>query len=464
MVRYAQLLAGASALVGAVSGQVVKRQQGSLPVVTTNGNAFYANGERFYIRGVAYQPGGAADAADPLLNTRNLARDIENFKELGINTIRIYTIDNSANHDEAMQMLDEAGIYLALDANTPKYSLNRESAQTLHQSYNDVYLQSVFATIDQFSGYNNLLLFFSGNEVINAKNNTNAAPYIKAVTRDMRQYISAQADRQIPVGYSSADVAENIEQQAQYFACGEDEWARSDFFAFNDYSWCSPSSLQTSGWATKVETYSDYSLPMFLSEYGCITNTRTWDEVAALYSAEVTQAWSGGLAYEYTLEANGYGLVEQGSNGVTPNADFQRLKKAFAETPNPTGNGGARTQTTVPQCPPADDEWEVDTENLPVIPTKAVKYMKSGAGTGPGLEGDDSSQWMGTPSVTSPDLSDGEAVSDNAAGTGSPNTGGNNSSSSTSDEEDAENAAMAMSGSSTAVFAFALTAVVAFFA
>lgn len=62
----------------------------------------------------------------------------------------------------------------------------------------------------------NLLLFFSGNEVINARNNTNAAPYIKAVTRDMRQYISAQADRQIPVGYSSADVAENIEQQANY--------------------------------------------------------------------------------------------------------------------------------------------------------------------------------------------------------------------------------------------------------
>jgi hypothetical protein len=35
----------------------------------------------------------------------------------------------------------------------------------------------------------NLFLFFSGNEVINARNNTNAAPYIKAVTRDMKRYI-----------------------------------------------------------------------------------------------------------------------------------------------------------------------------------------------------------------------------------------------------------------------------------
>jgi hypothetical protein len=52
-----------------------------------------------------------------------------------------------------MRMLDEAGIYLALDANTPEYSLNRESLDSLHASYNDVYLQSVFATIDNFAGY-----------------------------------------------------------------------------------------------------------------------------------------------------------------------------------------------------------------------------------------------------------------------------------------------------------------------
>ena len=47
------------------------------------------------------------------------------FKKLGLNTIRVYTVDNSANHDECMNALAEAGIYLALDVNTPKYSLNR---------------------------------------------------------------------------------------------------------------------------------------------------------------------------------------------------------------------------------------------------------------------------------------------------------------------------------------------------
>lgn len=50
------------------------------------------------------------------------------FKKLGINTVRIYTIDNTADHDECMKELKDAGIYLVLDVNTPKYSINRKGA------------------------------------------------------------------------------------------------------------------------------------------------------------------------------------------------------------------------------------------------------------------------------------------------------------------------------------------------
>ncbi|CRK39993.1 hypothetical protein BN1723_018752, partial [Verticillium longisporum] len=42
---------------------------------------------------------------------------------------------------------------------------------------------------------------------------------------------------QIPVGYSAADISANVWQAADYFNCGSDD-ARSDFWAFNDYSWC----------------------------------------------------------------------------------------------------------------------------------------------------------------------------------------------------------------------------------
>lgn len=308
--------------------------------------------------------------------------------------MRIYTIDNSKNHDEGMAILDEAGIYLALDANTPKYSLNRETEATLRRSYNDVYLQSVFATIDAFADYNNLLVFFSGNEVINAVNNTNAAPFIKAVTRDMKQYISNRHARKIPVGYSAADVAEVIEQQALYFDCGTDD-ERADFFAFNDYSWCDfEDKLQTfkgAGWDKKVETYKNFPRPIFLSEHGCIEPNRQWGEVAALYSTNMTGVYSGGLAYEYTVEPNNFGIVEIVNGELTPNEDFDQLKAAYAKTKNPTGTGGARTEDgEASKCPSEDDDWVVSGTLLPAIPQRAKTYMDRGAGDGPGLEGDGS--------------------------------------------------------------------------
>ncbi|KAH7071519.1 Glucanosyltransferase-domain-containing protein [Paraphoma chrysanthemicola] len=380
------LIALCAAIAPAFANIVPRQTKGKLPAVTVKGNAFFAGDNRFYVRGVAYQPGGAADAKDPLLDLPSLRRDVENFKSLGINTIRVYTIDNSKNHDEGMKLLDDAGIYLALDANTPKYSLNRENLATLRRSYNDVYLQNVFATVDAFADYSNLLLFFSGNEVINERNNTNAAPFIKAVTRDMKQYIANRKGRVIPVGYSAADVAENIEAQALYFNCGTDD-ERSDFFAFNDYSWCDPSSFQISGWDKKVETYKDYSKPIFLSEFGCITNTRQWGEIASLYHTNMTSVYSGGLAYEYTVEPNGYGIVEINDGKIETNADFDRLKAAYAKTKNPTGNGGFKENGRASQCPSESDEWEVEGTALPALPSRAQRYMNDGAGTGPGLSG-----------------------------------------------------------------------------
>ena len=179
------------------------------------------------------------------------------FVKLGINTVRVYTIDNTANHDACMDLLAKNGIYLALDVNTPKYSLNRADPSS---SYNDVYLQNIFSTIDTFQGYSNTLLFFSGNEVVNDDSTTSAAPYVKAVTRDMRQYINNRGYRAIPVGYSAADVSSNRFEMAQFMNCGTDD-ERSDFFAFNDYSWCN-SDFQTSGWDKKVQLFGDYSIPL----------------------------------------------------------------------------------------------------------------------------------------------------------------------------------------------------------
>ena len=286
-----------------------------------------------------------------------------------------------------MNALADAGIYLILDVNTPKYSLNRADP---NPSYNAVYLQSIFATIDKFAKYTNTLAFFSGNEVINDPETSIAAPYVKAVTRDMRQYIRNRQYRTIPVGYSAADVAENRLEMAEYMNCGTDD-ERSDFFAFNDYSWCDPSSFTTSGWDQKVKNFTGYGLPIFLSEYGCNTNERKFEEVSSLYSSDMTSVYSGGLVYEYSQEPSKYGLVEISGSGVSTLSDFDALKSAFSGTSNPSGDGGYNSTGGASGCPAySSPNWNVKSNSLPAIPDGAKQYMSKGAGTGPGLNGDGS--------------------------------------------------------------------------
>lgn len=293
------------------------------------------------------------------------------------------------------------------------------------------------------------------------RNNTNAAPYIKAVTRDMKRYIGAQADRPIPVGYSAADVEENIYEQAVYFSCGDDDNARSDFFAFNDYAWCDPSDFKKSGWDKKVELYSNYSLPIFLSEFGCITNRRDWNEIEALMSEDMTAVYSGGLAYEFTIEPNGYGIVELGADGAEPNDDFDRLAAQFKANPAPTGMAGAKSadETTHLDCPAESDDWPLSTNNLPEIPEEAEELIQNGAGEAPGLDGP-GSQWATSTSATDPDLSNGVTESEDTSNSNSGSSSGNSGSSGSGSDSASDSAED--SGAVTVKAAFGSVAVAAF--
>ncbi|KAL2074091.1 hypothetical protein VTL71DRAFT_7869 [Oculimacula yallundae] len=391
----AAALAAATTVFALPSQDLVARAGGLTPI-TVKGNAFFSGTSRFYMRGVDYQPGGSSLLADPIADPVTCKRDIAQFQKLGVNTIRIYTVDNSANHDDCMAQLAAAGIYLVLDVNSPLYSLNRANP---HPSYNSVYLQNIFATIDGFANYTNTLAFFSGNEVINDDLTTPAAPYVKAVTRDMRQYIKSRGYRQIPVGYSAADVNSNRKEMAEYMNCGSDD-ERSDFFAFNDYSWCDPSSFTTSGWDQKVKNFTGYGLPIFLSEYGCNTNTRKWEEVKSLYSTDMTSVYSGGLAYEYSQEEANYGLVKISGGSVSVLPDFTALQTAFKGTANPSGDGGYNATGGASGCPAHSANWNVTTNDLPAIPSGAAAMMKSGAGKGVGLTGKGSQNAAGTSTGT----------------------------------------------------------------
>ncbi len=320
-----------------------------------------------------------------------------------------------------MNALAAAGIYLALDVNTPKYSINQASPAN---SYNAEYLQSIFATIDAFHGYSNTLLFFSGNEDINSVPTTISAPYVKAVTRDMKQYLGNRQYRPIPVGYSAADIDDNRIETAHYMNCGTND-ERSDFFAFNDYSWCDPSSYQTSTWEQKVKDFSNYSIPIFLSEYGCVKTTRKFQEVATLYGTQMTAVYSGGLVYEYSKEGTSapqdlYGLVDISGSSVSELTDFASLQSAFQSTPLPTGDGGYNANGSPSTCPSKSSTWLVTGDALPAMPAQASQYFKSGAGKGPGLAGSGSQDVGAGSSGTA------------SAGSGQPTASGTSSSSSAS--------------------------------
>ncbi|KAI1994372.1 Glycolipid anchored surface protein 4 precursor [Ophidiomyces ophidiicola] len=275
--------------------------------------------DRFQILGMDYQPGGSSgykpqSGQDPLTDADVCLRDAILLQRLGINTIRIYNVSPDFNHDKCMSIFNAAGIYLLLDVNTPEYGqhLNREDpASTYHKGY----LKHIFSVVEAFKDYPNVLGFFGANEIINEKSAKEVPAYIRAVQRDLKEYIAKHSTRKIPVGYSAADVRDILEDTWQYTSCDAGDSSNSDFFGLNSYSWCGNSSYTTSGYDKLVAMFKNTPLPVFFSEYGCNeVKPRVFSEVQAIYGKEMTEAMCGGMVYEYTMEENEYGLVLLGND------------------------------------------------------------------------------------------------------------------------------------------------------
>lgn len=281
-------------------------------------------GARFQVVGAAYQPGGESaykpeSKVDPLSDGEKCLRDAALLQRIGINTIRVYNLDPTINHDECASIFNIAGIYMALDVNSPlpNESLDRSKPW---ESYNHDYLERTFKVVEAFKNYPNTLLFFSANEVINNVNSSITAPYIRAVTRDLKQYIKKHASRPIPVGYSAADVREVLVDTWSYLQCSltgdSTDDSISDLFALNSYSWCGHATFEEAGYNKLVDFFRNSSIPIFMSEYGCREiRPRVFDEVAALYSPKMTPYFSGGVVYEYSQEKNDFGLVVLNEDG-----------------------------------------------------------------------------------------------------------------------------------------------------
>ncbi|KAH3667254.1 hypothetical protein OGAPHI_002903 [Ogataea philodendri] len=317
------------------------RQFGFVILTTSAGIMDHEEAKRKHVAGVDYQPGGSSavnQMSDPLSDAGKCARDIVLFQMLGINTIRVYSINPDLNHDKCMTLLAAAGIYLVLDVNSPlpNQHLNRYEPWT---SYNTDYLSHVFKTVEVFSGYNNTLAFFAGNEIVNDKLSAKVSPgYIKAVVRDLKDYINYQAVRKIPVGYSAADDLSYRISLAKYLECYENSPSESvDFYGVNTYQWCGDQTFHSSGYNILVNDYDDYSIPIFFSEYGCNeVLPRKFKEIGSIYSNQMSSVFSGGLVYEFAQEPNNYGLVDYDEEGnVHLLADFHALREQLAKVNDP---------------------------------------------------------------------------------------------------------------------------------
>jgi 1,3-beta-glucanosyltransferase GAS1 len=224
--------------------------------------------------------------------------------QLGTNTIRVYAIDPTADHDQCMQALQAAGIYVIADLSSPGASIIRDSP-----TWNDDLYARYTSVVDALAKYPNTLGFFAGNEVSNNNTNTDASAFVKAAVRDMKAYIAKNVDRPIGVGYATNDDAEIRVNLADYFDCGDRSQA-IDFWGYNIYSWCGNSSYTESGYDVRTEEFENYNVPVFFAEYGCNeVQPRTFTEVQALYGPQMSPVWSGGIVYMYFQEANNYGKL-----------------------------------------------------------------------------------------------------------------------------------------------------------
>ncbi|ORX99597.1 hypothetical protein K493DRAFT_141880, partial [Basidiobolus meristosporus CBS 931.73] len=325
-------------------------------------------GEQFFIKGVAYQPSGPnGSIIDPLADPTTCKRDIEYFTDLGLNTIRVYQVDNTLNHDECMNALADKGIYLVLDLSTPKYSINRKDPR-----YDVEILNHYKKTADAFAGYPNVIGFFAGNEVVNNVNATHAAPFVKASIRDLKAHMKTKT-RHIPIGYSTNDAAETRVQCADYFNCGE-EADRVDFYGYNIYSWCGDdATFVSSQYYERTQQFSTYSAPVFLSEFGCNTNgVRSFHQVKAIFGPDMDTVFSGGIVYEYTEEKNNYGLVTITDGEVTKRQCYQNLKTEL-ESVDPTKLTMSSYSSSLQpsQCPAIGADWNASTK-IPPTPSEEL--------------------------------------------------------------------------------------------
>lgn len=325
------------------------------------------DGKRFLIRGVVYQPRRTVsrslsdyDYSDPLRDEciDDLKADIELFKELGVNAIKVYTFLPHLSHDAAFEALAAANIYVLVGLSTPRICINRLSP---HDSYTPDLLKHYLQVVDDVSKYDNVFGVVAADHVVNNAETTPAAEVVRAVIRDvkrhMRQQHGSHGQRVLPVGIADEIYAAKTTDSIAYFTAGDKE-EQIDFYSFVKYD-----RPMDDYWDEDVQRFVGKNLPIFVSEYGSnIIRPRHFHETTSLFSSNVATVLSGGFVYDFVEGSNRYGLVTTGGQKL---GDFDNLKARYQETEvfQPQVNSNvAKLDIAQTSFPPVSEAWRASSQ------------------------------------------------------------------------------------------------------
>jgi hypothetical protein len=98
----------------------------AVPTIYTKGAWFFtSDGDRFFIKGVVYQP--YTDNYNGLVDGKQCAIDAKLLRDLGANVISVYAVDPTLNHDDCMGIFAEHGIYVIIHLQSQVAQFNRVS-------------------------------------------------------------------------------------------------------------------------------------------------------------------------------------------------------------------------------------------------------------------------------------------------------------------------------------------------
>jgi Glucanosyltransferase len=127
-------------------------------------------------------------------------------------------------------------------------------------------------------------------------------PWRRAMVRDMKDHISKNGYRNIPVGATAHE--HELDKVPQYMNCG-DPSSSIDFFGM-EFSYSRTRECPNStNWLDEAifkgatEAYRGYSIPSFFF-YGCAVKLKPdFKEVQTIYSNATTEVFSGGIVHEW---------------------------------------------------------------------------------------------------------------------------------------------------------------------